>query len=197
MSEDATNHQRNQQHRPYWEKACEDSKKTLHTYAFKLANGRIYDVEDLVQETYCHALTSSGNPAKIKNPLAYLLRIMHNIWVDKWKKENTANMESLNGLRSSEAEEGGRAKAVEPAIESDVLRILENKELQAEMRRKQGTLTPRETYLLELHLKKYKCKDIATMLGEDVRLVRSDLNAVRAKVRYRLKPVKAKAKTTA
>ena len=94
-------------------------------------------------------------------------------------------MESWDQLRSKEAHEKGRGMA-EPAIDPDALRILENNELRAEMRANQGPLTSRENLLLRSYLEGYTCKEIAIKWNEDVRRVRSDLNAVRTKVRGRL-----------
>jgi RNA polymerase sigma factor (sigma-70 family) len=177
MSEDGNNYKRHQ-HRPYWEKACEDYYQRLIIGARRLANGRLSDAEDLAQEAVCRALIYSSDPAEIKNTLTYLLRIMRNAWIDKWKKENTANVESLDDLLST---------GQHPMVDPDILRILENEDLQDAMTAKQEDLTPREKILLELYFKGFKCKEIADQLSEDVRLTRSDLNAVKAKVRYRLK----------
>jgi hypothetical protein len=61
----------------YWAKACEDSMPRLIAYGLRLANGRIYDAQDLAQETFCHASTCSANPEEIKNPLGYVARRKH------------------------------------------------------------------------------------------------------------------------
>jgi RNA polymerase sigma factor (sigma-70 family) len=175
------------QYSPFWGKTLEDFHERLMSYARRLANGRVYDAEDLLQETACRTLIYSPNPGTIRNPLSYLLRMMRNIWIDKWARENTANVESLEDLINS-----GRHPIVEPVVQ----RVLENEELRVEMGAKQGPLTPREKLLLELYLRGYKCKDIADKLNENVRLTRSDLNAVKAKVRYRLTKAKAKATTS-
>jgi RNA polymerase sigma factor (sigma-70 family) len=185
MTDDDDGKRRNQ-YGPFWAKTIEDSNERLMSFARRLSNGRVYDAEDLTQETACRALTYSRNPEEIRNPLSYLLRMMRNIWIDKWAKENTANVESLDDLLST-----GRHPIVEPVAQ----RLLENEELQHDMSVKQGPLDSREKLLLELYLKGFKCKEIADKLNENVRLTRSDLNAVKAKVRYRL--MKAKAKTTA
>lgn len=49
-----------------------------------------------------------------------------------------------------------------------------------------GPLTKRETDLLALHLQGITNYEIASRLAEDVKVVRSDLNALIMKVRYRL-----------
>jgi RNA polymerase sigma factor (sigma-70 family) len=181
MAKDDSDEKRNR-YRPYLEKSYKDFSKQLFSRARRLANGRLPDAEDLMQETFCRALIYPGNPEEISNPLGYLLCVMRNAWRDKWRKENTAVTDSLDGPVNSD-----RARATEPAIESDIQRILENKELMAQMEVKRGQLTSREELLLKLHLEGFKCKEIATRLNEDVRLTRSDLNAVRTKVRYRIR----------
>lgn len=181
MANDDGDHIRNH-YRPYLEKTYKDFYQPLFSRARRLANGRLHDAEDLMQETFCRALIYPRNPEEISNPLGYLLRIMRNAWRDKWVKENAAVTDSLDELLNRDG-----PRAAEPAIESDIQRILENEELMAEMKVKQGPLTSREKLLLKLHLEGFKCKEIAARLSEDVRLVRSDLNAVRTKIRYRIR----------
>jgi RNA polymerase sigma factor (sigma-70 family) len=168
-------------HALYWAKACEDSMQRLRAYGLRLANGRSYDADDLVQETVYRTLTYSENPERIRNPLGYLLRTMYHIWITKWHTENTANTESLDELQSKKALKN------HPIVEPDVFRILENKELARKFRALLGSLTTREKKLLELYLEGYKCKEIADKWNEDVRLVSVDLNAVKNKVYQRIK----------
>lgn len=184
-----TNNSRDQ-HRPFWAQACQDFMQRLIAFALKLANGRNYDADDLVQETFCRALTYSRNPEEIRSPFGYLLIIMHNIWIDKWHKEGKAKTESLDEMLSKETQQK-QYLSVEPAVEPEALRILENDELLAELHANQGPLTPREKLLLALHLEGYTCKEIASELKEDVRLVSTDLNAMRTKVRTRLMKARA------
>ena len=184
-----TNNSRDQ-HRPFWAQACQDYMQRLIAFALKLVNGRSYDADDLVQETLLHALHCSKDPAEVKQPVGYLLRIMRNIWIDKWHKEGKVKTESLDEGLSKETQQK-QYRSVEPAVEPEALRILENDELLAELRANQGPLTPREKLLLALHLEGYKCKEIASELKEDVRLVSTDLNAMRTKVRTRLMKARA------
>lgn len=57
-------------------RVCEEFMQRLTAYALRLANGRSYNADDLVQETVCRALLYAANPEKIHNPLGYLLRMM-------------------------------------------------------------------------------------------------------------------------
>jgi RNA polymerase sigma factor (sigma-70 family) len=169
------------QHALYWTKACEDFLQRLIAYALRLANGRSCDADDLVQETRLHALSCSKDPREVKNPLGYLLRIMRNIWITKWHKEGTAHTESLDELQNTMTLKN------HPTVAPEVFRILENEELVQAVRIMLGTLLPREKSLLKLYLEGYKCHEIARILEEDERLTRSDLNAVKTKVRQRIK----------
>lgn len=169
------------QHALYWTKACEDFMQRLIAFAMKLANGRSYDADDLVQETVLHALNCSKDPGEVKNHLGYLLRIMRNIWITTWHKEGTAIKESLDEPQDTKVLKN------QPTVAPEVFRILRNEELAEAMRVILGTLAPREKSLLKLYLQGYKCKEIAEIVNEDVRLTRSDLNAVRTKVQQRIK----------
>ncbi len=170
-----------QEHRPLWEKAVElKTRQILTTYARRLLNGNVADADELVQATTCQAFLSQGDLASIYNPVGYLLRIMRNIWTSEWRKKNGLTLESLDDLLSRRALEN------EPTVEPDVLRLLENEELEQAFRVTHGPLDDREELLLRLYLKGYKCHEIAAMLNEDKRIISVELNAVRSKVRYRL-----------
>jgi len=177
-----TSAQDNNLFRTLWVQVYEDFYSRLNNAAHRLANGNLSDAEDLMQETIYRALLYPRDPATVENPLSYLLRIMRNAWRDKWVKENTAHTDSLDDILSNEA----LSKKL-PTIELEVLSILENEELQDQMMRNIGRLTSRERLLLDLHLQGYNSSEIASQLNEDVRLIRYDLNAVRSKVRYRLR----------
>ena len=168
-------------HALYWAKASEDYMQRLMAYALRLASGRRYDADDLVMETICRALIYAENPEVIRSPLGYLLRIMRNIWVTKWRTENTANTESLDELQSN------RALLNHPTVEPDVFRTLENKEYESRLRKLAGFLPAREKELLRLYLEGYTVKEMADTLNEDVRVTRSDLNNIKSKLRIRLR----------
>ena len=168
------------EHAPYWAKVCEEFLQRLIAYARKLANGRSYDADDLVQETVCRILMYPKNPAEVESPFGYLVTIMRNIWSTKWRAENTANTESLDELQSKKALKN------HPTVEPDVFRILENEEFARKFNNLPGRWTTRERELLRLYLEGYNCKEIADMWNEDVRLVRSDLNAAKSKLHQRI-----------
>jgi RNA polymerase sigma factor (sigma-70 family) len=178
------NHSDLREHQDFWIAICEKYVLIMIAYARKLVNGREYDAEDLVQETKYRALAASKDPATIKKtPLAYLKGIMRNAWIDKWKSENSANMESIEYPP-------GSAKQKQIAVEPIFAQLLECTEAKEKMLPQMGPLTPREATLLKLYLLKKKCGEIADIMGEDVRIIQTDLNRIRNKVNYRLKSKK-------
>jgi hypothetical protein len=75
----------------------------------------------------------------------------------------------------------------DPVVEPDVLDILEQQEFEHGLHVGKGPLNDREKLLLSFHLRGYNCAEIAARLHEDKRIISVELNAVKSKVRYRLK----------
>ncbi len=174
------------QYRPFWEGMYLESRERLIAYALRLSNGNVYDAEDLLQDTFCRILLYTKDPQEIRSPLGYLLTIMRNIWRARRRKEGTVNMISIDEAPSKKGRQN-----VEPAVEPDALRILEDDERKATVRANLGPLSPREELLLELLLRDYTRAEIADMLGEDVRLICADVNALRTKIVARIKKASA------
>lgn len=145
--------------------------------------------EELVQDTFCRVISYSSNLAKINNPLGYLKKTMKNLWIDQWKKSGGIRMLSID----DDNEEKREALINElPSVEPDIHRILENEELSNQLRIATGNLKPSERDVFRLFLRGLDCREIATLLNKDVYRINYELNAVRAKIRYRVNP---KAKT--
>ena len=169
-------------HRKFWEKVCNENMSQLRAYAGRLASAKFDVAEDLLQGTLCEALAADKNPREIqKNPLNYLLGIMHNAWVDTVRGKNEADVQSLEQLKFDQ----------HPTVDPDVFRVLEHEERVARFEAEHGPLNPREKFLLKRHLMGHTNQEIADELHEDVKVIRYDLNAVKSKVRYRLKRAKA------
>ncbi|HEX5733535.1 MAG TPA: sigma-70 family RNA polymerase sigma factor [Blastocatellia bacterium] len=176
----------NFQHRPFWERACKDFRKRLTAYAMTLANGSVYDAEDLVQETVYRILKYPQNPELITNPLSYLKSTLYKIWVTKWHKEGQAVTISLDESLSKDPDQK-QPRDIEPAVDPVALQILENDELRALVSEHQGQLTAREELLLKLRLEDYSCEEIAAMWGVEASLVRNEWNRLRTKIISRIK----------
>jgi len=160
-----------------WDDIYENLYERLYSVAARLAHGRTELAEDLVQETLVRVLQSSYHPNELKAPLAYLFRIMRNIMIDQARKAKTVLFEDY-----SDDELQKQLPHYEPGIQ----RKLENEELLA-TRLKSTDLSSREKLLLVLMAEGNDSKEISTVLNEDIRIIRTDLNALKAKIRYRSK----------
>jgi len=148
--------------------------------AYRLTHDKVQS-QDLVQETILRCLIRSWDPEEIKAPLAYLFQCMRTAWIDSQRKNKKYEVVSLDDPLNNELLE---AKLI---VESDVLRSLENEELMKTLKANVGRLTASEKQLLDLWLRAFTADEIARELAEDVRVIRYELNALMAKIRYRLK----------
>lgn len=165
--------------RDAWARLCVDLYPRLLAMARALTRNDVHSTEDLVQQTVLRCLTYAPDLEKIKEPKSYLRRSMRNIWIDSRHKHDEI---SLDDPLMSELPETALL-----FVEPDVLRSLENEELRKTLREKQGPLTIYENRLLSLHLDGYTINEIANLLHEDVHRTRYNLNALKTKVRYRVK----------
>jgi RNA polymerase sigma factor (sigma-70 family) len=162
----------------YWSEAYENHFERLCAYARRrLTCGNREEAEDVVSEAFLRVVSYTKSPDTITNVFAYLWVTVRRVFDWKRRAEKDRKIESLDDVPATE-----RDIRVAP----EILRILEMADLVAEIRAISGSLNSRLKVLLELHLEGYSSGEIAARLGEDERLTRSDLNAVRAKVRYRL-----------
>jgi RNA polymerase sigma-70 factor, ECF subfamily len=167
-----------------WESFCLLSYGKLLARARKLTNGDVDKAGDLVQETILRILSYPPILADIKEPLAYLFRIMRNAWVDQARRMIGIHLESLDDPLNVELH-----KKL-PVVQPEVQRNLENKELLEAIKRLRGGLSPREKRLLKLIVEGKEREEIAHIVGEDVRIIRADWNALMAKLRYRAQKAK-------
>lgn len=181
MAEGDDSDSRNQ-HRLDWEEICLDLMPRLAKRALRLTDGRVPDAEDLTQETICRALIYPKNAGEIRSPLSYLMRMMRNAWIDKWREEDTANMDSLDAILNDPARQ-----AEVPTVEPEILRLAENEGLLQELKLRQGPLSTEEKFLLDSYLAGQTLDEIATSLNEDVRVTKVRWNALKSKLRYRLR----------
>ena len=172
--------------RLFWERAYLKYFVRLCALAARvLTKGNAEDAEDLVSEAFRRAMTYVKNTAAIESVYAYLWMVVKRLSYSKPTGANSFSMINLDDLAEDE-----QHPSVEPTAESD----LETRELFDRLYANLGPLTPREMLLLKLFLSGYTPKEAAAQLDEDVRITRVDINALKAKLRYRLQ--KGRAKTT-
>lgn len=169
-----------------WEEIFVGLHTQLTAFAMGYTNGNNYAAEDLVQDTIYRVILYSPDPAKINNPWAYLVRTLRSLWIDRWKKVKGLQMQSLD-----DADNEALRKEI-PGVQPTVLRDLENEDLRRELRIASGNLKPIEKDVFKLFLEGYDCKEIAEILNKDPYLVSYSLNAVRAKIRYRVNKIRGK-----
>lgn len=176
-------------HHVYLDKAYEQHQKSLFNRARRLCNGRHHDAQDLVQETVCRALIYPMNPDKVRNPRGYLLSVMRNVWITKWKKERQALMESFDAILGDPT----RQKEL-PAVESDTPRIAKNAELLEQLKDIQAALSQDDKELLTARLEGQTLEEIAAAKNEDLFRTRARWYKLQAKLKRLIKGRNAKTK---
>jgi RNA polymerase sigma factor (sigma-70 family) len=176
MTTDA--HHETERRRAFWSQACVDNYPRLRSYAWRLAdNGDI--AEDVVQDTVLKILRLVPNPETIGHKLNYLLRSVHNTWVD-WLKEHDQFV--TTSIDDPDNQEVHAMAAPERDADIDAQTEAFRLAMQIELRR----LNQREKDILERYLEGFACDEIAARMGEDVRVISYELNAIKTKVRYRV-----------
>jgi RNA polymerase sigma factor (sigma-70 family) len=165
-----------------WEDLYEQSRKRLFARACRFANGNAALAEDFVQEAFVRVLSSPTIPGELKIPLAYLLRVLRTVAIDHVRKAGRARLESLDDADNVELQ--NELPITQPTIQRD----LENEESLNAIRQHPAGLSSRERRLFDLVAEGNSCADISETLAEDPRITRSDLNALKAKIKYRHAP---------
>ena len=171
-----------------WEDLYEQSRKRLFTKACRFADGNADLAEDFVQEAFLRVLSSPMNPGELKIPLAYLFTTLRRVAIDHVRKARRAQLEFLDDADNVELQ--NELPVTQPTIQRD----LENEETLNAIRRHPAGLSSRERRLFDLIAEGDSCADISETLDEDPRIIRSDINSLRAKIKYRHAPKKNKGK---
>ena len=153
----------------------------LLSYALHLNDGSHSSAEDLANGAFCKILESAKPFGDVDNPCAYVKRALHNLWCDDCRKANKLKTVSLT------KEEGDTSLDELPIVEPTVERFLENEDRRKSLDFAVRDFKPVDKRILHLHLEGLDCDEIALAVNRDIYFVRFALNAVRAKVKYRLK----------
>lgn len=135
--------------------------------------------QDLVQDTIVRILKRGLDPNILASPRAYVTRVMQNAFRDNYRKaKRTPEI-------SNDPESTGSPK--EPVSESHIQSDLEKQELFDLVRQEMARLPEDDKNLLALLLDGETYEDISKSTGQDIRIVRADGGALKAKLRYRFR----------
>ncbi|HYP42634.1 MAG TPA: sigma-70 family RNA polymerase sigma factor [Candidatus Nitrosocosmicus sp.] len=185
MSNEAELKQRRKLYQPTWETICLESYERLTGFAKYVwsndANAilrRTYEPEDFVNATVERILFYSVNPESIKNKWAYLKQALKNLVIDLGKQVMLMPMDYIDDEDFSE----DNLPVEQPSMWTDA----ENKDLQKILKQTTNDLNSTEKEIFKLFLDGYSCHETAEIMGRDINFIRYQLNATRAKIRYRV-----------
>ena len=137
--------------------------------------------EDFLHDVVVRLLKRGRDADEIRNLKSYINKGITFGRIDKSKRKSRNNF-SIDELTTDEVQ---RRELVDPR---------RNPEMQAESNDENRrmwsiacrNLNEREKALLALHVQGYSSQEIADRSGENVKAIRHDLNAIKAKIRYRI-----------
>ncbi len=140
------------------------------------------DAEDLVQETYVHALASAAQFAPGSNLKAWLFRILRNAFLSRQRQ--VARNPTEGGLDTVDPSAQGSSEGnwLRDDVELDRMRNLVGEEIEAAMR----ALSEDGRTVILLDLEGFTEAESANVLGCAVGTVKSRLSRARAVLRERL-----------
>lgn len=150
------------------------------------------DAEDIFQQAILKAL--SVDPNRIEDKINYLLKIVQNLCYDRHKRPwrlAPANAVLLDAQNNEDYEEPFmqlRDPKRGPVIDAEIKE--QNANYLRTLAMHSTDLSAREKELLKMRLCGFDNDEIATARGEDVKVIRVEMNAVIAKIRYRVRSKK-------
>jgi len=166
-----------------WGEAIENNYKRLLKYGLKLTHGDYAYAEDIVHQAICRVFRRNFDPTVVRSAYAYLCKTMSYVYHDSECQSHRHLLLSYD----DELNEGLQNQLVDEEKYKAMQLRLEEEELSKKMLLRLGPLNKRERELLSMYVEGMNAKEIASVLNEDRHLIASDLNAIRAKLRYRLR----------
>jgi RNA polymerase sigma-70 factor (ECF subfamily) len=138
------------------------------------------EAEDLVQETYVHALRAWGDFAPGTNVKAWLFRILRNAFISQYRHERRQpSAAPYDGVEQA-GEDG--TEPPEPGVQPEQLRRVMASDIEAALR----TLSEDARTVILLDVEGFTETEAAAVLGCAVGTVKSRLNRARAALRSKL-----------
>lgn len=174
-----------------WAQVCTD----YYQPALDLARWRVGNIDDacvIVQDSVVRLLRLSPDPNRISDRKNYWIKTVQNQCYEALRKRKVEAALVVSRDTPPQNDEGDELPPPDPSDsnrdpEMNAIINEETERLLRELEMKSADLTEREKALLDLHLVGYSNDEVASMWSEDVKLIRVDMNAVVAKIRYRLR----------
>ncbi len=152
----------------------------LHDFAFHLT-ANAAEADDLVQETYARALAAAGRFADGGNVKAWLFRILHNAFVDLYRRRRDRRTDGgLDGPAEAALPAGGGAQ---DELEQRQARAVVGHELEEALM----SLTEEARLAVLLDVQGFSEAEMAELLGCAPGTVKSRLFRARAALREKLR----------
>jgi RNA polymerase sigma factor (sigma-70 family) len=153
--------------------------------------GNIDEAREVVHDSVVRVLRLLPDPDRIGDQKNYWLKIIQNRCYELLRKRNAEAARTISRDAPSMNDDGEEMLPLDPVDPSrdPELNLLVNEEnelLLKALEMHSADFTEREKALLALRFAGYTNAEIAGLWGEDVKVIRTDVNAVMAKLRYRL-----------
>jgi len=175
----------------FWAQFCTDYYQPGVDFA-RWRVGNIEDAYDVVQDSAERVLRLLPDPDRIGDRKNYWIKIIQHQCYDLLRRRKVEATRTISRDTPSKNADGEEVQPPDPADpnrnpEMNALINEENETLLSALEMHCTDLTERESDLLALRSAGYTNAEIASMWGEEVNVIRADVNAVMAKIRYRLK----------
>lgn len=147
------------------------------------------DAEDIVQQAILKVMNI--DPNRIDDKVNYLLKAVQRLCYDRYKRRRLSPANTVQ-LDAPANEENDQERAMEirdpkrgPMLDAEIKE--QNANYLRILAENSTDLSDREKDLLTMHLCGFDTEEIAAALSEDVKVIRAEMNAVIAKIRYRVR----------
>jgi RNA polymerase sigma-70 factor (ECF subfamily) len=142
---------------------------TLFRVAYRLVRNRA-DAQDLVQDTCVAACENRARVSDADHPVRWLLRVLHNCFIDRTRRHKRANLVSLDAANAAQPLVSSLPGPESAMLHTDAHRAVARAFLQLE---------PTQRTLLVLRLEGYGLGEIESITGIDRALLGARLHRAR------------------